>query len=1507
MTSQSASQLKGLLDTTTECLNNFNNLNIDTGSWDPFLIYLLVQKMDSETHKNWEEHAYKEESENLPTWSDFKKFLESKYRTLELTNQNSTSRDTKIIKERSCHVASPVTEKVCVMCKENHSLSHCKEFCKKEPTERREFVKTKQLCFNCLVPGHSAFKCKVPVSCRLCHRRHHSLLHETKIKQQGESSVTLPPTVTHVEEKQALQVNTMIASHYNTKKRIAALLATAEVEATSEQGNTIVLRALIDQGSEAAFISEKATQLLKLERQPVKASIIGVGSQRTEIKHVVQLRIRSRSDRNYCLPIKAYVMSKQLTTKIPTKTINKQDWTHIQDLNLADPNYFKPGSIDMLLGVKEYAEILQNNLIKGPPGTPSAQETSLGWILFGEVNTTHQSQYVVMHHSVDVEDMLKSIWEIDVDTKRHLTKDEKLCEEIYESTTARNEEGRYIVKLPFNTYSPQSPDGNTKSIAAHRFTLLEKKFRKSPDLQKEYSKVINDYIKQGHIEKVPDIENDKRAVYLPHHAVTRADKESTRTRVVFDASCKGSNNVSLNDELLVGPQLQEDLRNILMRWRMKRVCFMADIKQMFRQVLVSPEDADFQRILWRQQESDTLEEYRLLRVTFGTASAPYLAVKTLQQVAKDEAKNNILVAQTINEDFYMDDLLSGTDSVSEALSLSKELSVTLQKGGFQLTKWASNSIVLMKYIEEDKRSARAHIDLNLDGTLKALGIEWNLKTDQFRYNLRFTPITKSITKRNILSDIQKVFDPLGWIAPSTVMAKILIQKIWLERVNWDEQVSNTLEQEWREIRSDFVNITEIKIERWLGTMTVNNDKTQIHGFSDASMRAYAAAVYVRIHTLDNKIETKLIAARTRVAPLKTISLPRLELCGALLLSKLMKQVGQSMRIPTSRMYAWTDSSIVIAWLSGEPNRWKPFVANRVVEIVENINNKHWFHVQSHENPADLASRGLLLSDLKKSNLWWHGPGWLSETKINIKHEMAETDLEMKKIKINTYLNAERSEEPETTLISQFDNFETLTDLIKVITYCRRFINYKKNINSENQNLTTQELEVTLQICIKKTQEEEFKEEIERIKLGKQVKKRSQLRCLNPYLDEKNVLRVGGRLRHANLPNDKKNPVILGNRNTLVQLIIADAHDKTLHGGVQLMICHLRSKYWIIRVKSLVKRHIHKCMKCARMNATTKVQIMGDLPLERVTPTRPFLHSGVDFAGPLQTLVSKGRGNKTRKTYVAIFICMSTKAIHLELVGDLTSEAFIGAFRRFVARRGKCSHLWCDNGKNFVGANRELHDLWNEAQMTGEVTSTLATDGTQFHFIPAYSPNFGGLWEAGVKSIKYHLKRIITTHLTFEEMTTILCQIEACLNSRPLCPIDTNDPENLDPLTPGHFLIGEPPIVVPSPDLQAVKVNNLSRWQHTQKILHDFWRRWQEEYLTRLQQRPKWMKKEKEFAIGDIVLIKTENLPPSKWSLGRIIDKHPGTDGNTRVYSVKSGDSITKRTITKLCAMPVDST
>lgn len=1512
-TSQTSSQLKSLLDTTNEIMNSLQNLGVPTGSWDPIIIFLVVQKLDSESHKEWEQIAYSENKEELSKWSELKKFLESKFQTLELVTPPSVSREKTSVRERVYHVSA--SEKCCVMCKDNHTLCRCKTFAKMQPSERSQYVQDNRLCFNCLAPGHSAFKCRVPMSCRICKRRHHTLLHQpnnTSASATSSSSerVCIQPTSSQatVEEK---VVHTTMAST-NEDGRTVSLLATAVVIVRGEHGHTTVLKALIDSGSQACFISEKAAQALKLERKQVNLIVTGMESMKVPVKHEVKFKVLSRWESNFELPIQAYVMSKHLTTNIPSNTKYLNEWPHLRGLNLADPKFYVSGTMDLLLGVEEYSKIIQQGLVKGPPGTPCAQKTSLGWIVMGGINiklNTREKSLVAITQDMNIENLLKVMWEIETDTKRNLTKEEQLCEDIYEKTHTRKENGRYVVKLPFKTEHPRSSEGNTREIALKRFMQLERRFLKDPELKEEYTKVIEEYKELGHIEEVPVKEIENKSVYLPHHAVIRRDKESTQTRVVFDASSKGSNGISLNEELLPGPVLQDDLRDVIIRWRRYAIAFVCDIAKMYRMILVHKEDTDYQRILWRSEPFDDIKDYRLLTVTFGTTSAPYLAIKTLKQLAADEGDKFPEAAKIVDEQFYIDDCMFSCDSVSEAILISQEIRELLHRGGFELKKWASNNAEFMRSFEPSERSINAHVDLNMDGIIKALGIQWNLGTDQLEYNLNLPPMHDTVTKRSILSDMQKLFDPLGWIAPCTVIAKILLQKLWLKKVNWDENLTNSLRDEWIELRLDLEKVNEILIDRCMGVTNSNKDSLEIHGFSDASERAYAAVVYCRVKCQDNSYKTCLVAARTRVAPLKTLSLPRLELCGALLLSRLLKQVATAMRIPLSQVFAWTDSSIVISWLSGEPGRWKTFVANRVVEITSNVNSDQWYHVQSTDNPADIASRGMLVKDLKECDVWWKGPEWLSEEKIQLtKPNVVPTDLEKKKETIIT-LTLTNTEEEGKKLSERFHEFNTLTELLRTIAYCKRFLNKKVENKEEkiDENINTEEIEEALNTCIKIVQEQEFNEEINCLKNNKQVNRTSKLKTLDPYLDEIGILRVGGRLRNANIEENSKHPIILGKNNQLIPLIIAEAHTTTLHGGMQLMLCHLRSKYWILRARSLVKKHIHRCLICAKQNAKVKTQIMGDLPAVRVTPSRPFINAGVDFAGPFPILMSKGRGSKTHKAYIAIFICMSTKAIHLELVGDMTSEAFIGAYKRFSARRGKCAHLWSDQGRNFVGANRELTDAWKAAclEFEGDISDRLTNEGTQWHFLPVYSPNFGGLWEAGVKSIKHHLKRILTTHLTFEEMSTVLCSIEACLNSRPLCPIDLSD-EKTEPLTPGHFLIGEAPITVPSPSLKDVKVGHLTRWQYSQKLVNDFWSRWQKEYLSRLQQRPKWLKRKSEFKTGDIVLIKQENLPPGKWALGRIIDKHPGPDGLTRVYSVKSGDNIVKRCVTKLCALPIDT-
>lgn len=447
----------------------------------------------------------------------------------------------------------------------------------------------------------------------------------------------------------------------------------------------------------------------------------------------------------------------------------------------------------------------------------------------------------------------------------------------------------------------------------------------------------------------------------------------------------------------------------------------------------------------------------------------------------------------------------------------------------------------------------------------------------------------------------------------------------------------------------------------------------------------------------------------------------------------------------------------------------------------------------------------------------------------------------------------------------------------------------------------------LTICIRMSQEVEFSEEIEDLKRDRNLKSKSNLLALSPFLDDKSILRVGGRLKHADMEFIRKHPIIISKNNVLLPLILREAHAKTLHGPPQMMITYLRGKYWLINAANSVKRFVRECVTCIRQNAKNKEQKMGDLPDSRVRRCRPFLITGTDFAGPINVKMSKGRGAKSYKAYICLFVCMCTKALHIEVISDMTTQAFLAAFKRFVSRRGHVVEMWSDHGTSFIGAEKELLEMWSQGKsnVPDEFISMLDREGTKWKYIPPGAPNFGGLWEAGVKSTKYHLKRIVgDTTLTFEQLSTVLAEIEACLNSRPISPI-SDHPDDLNPLTPGHFLIGEPTNVIPSEDLIDVKINRLDQWQLTTRIVQDFWRRWQSEYLSRMQQRPKWRQPTREFQEGDLVLIKDQRLPPGRWPMGRIMKKYPGKDQLTRTYDLRTSSGVLQRSITKLCPLLCD--
>lgn len=1529
-TSENAAFLKDLIDTSSDCLNALSNLGIDVKSWDIIIIHLLSLKLDAETRKQWELNVTANvKSDELPTFAQFREFITGRYRALEFIDPKPSYRpaipnvrpaNSQVNYQKTLHVTE-VTKMSCEYCNEDHKLCFCKGFACLDYDAKHEFVSNNRLCFNCLGNNHSVRFCQKATKCQICSRRHHSLLHPKGNLASPEKSGNLVHTVVADEETSGagggntdnLEDCAPVANHMaccakvQTNKQI--LLATALVNVEAKSGEYQEVRALLDQGSQASFVTESTVQGLGLKKIPVNGRISGLGGDKSGMtsKSMVILRVKSRLEPEFQIETKAYVLQ-NVTSLIPGKRMRAPEWIETHQLYLADPTYNTPNKIDILLGADVYCQVLKEGLLRGPAGTPVAQCTTLGWILSGQANTESEGDETVkvLHSFVDDNEVIKRFWELESEptstSAKILSEEELKCEEIFATTTTRNSEGRYVVRLPFREENPSCKYGDSREIAVKRLKAIERKLNKNADLKRKYNEVINEYLQLGHMELVPD--NDEKrevSVYLPHHAVIREDKSTTKLRVVFDASCKNTRGVSLNDTLLIGPKLQPELRHLIMRWRIYPVCLIGDIVKMYRMVRVADEDTDYQRIVWRDNSEQEIRDYRLLTVTFGTASGPYLAVKALNQVALDHAEQYPLAAERVPKEFYMDDLMTGCETIEEGIKIYKEMTGLLNKAGFTLQKWSSNKEELLRKIDhkinEKAQDESKNVEIKNENIVKILGLTWDRKQDEFRYSVTLPPLNEPVTKRKIISDVARLFDPLGWIAPCVITGKIFIQRLWISGVQWDEEAPEEIKRDWLTYREQLPALTEFRIPRWLHTQ-FDDLVVELHGFCDASNVAYAATVYLRSINRKGEIRSHLIGAKTRVAPVKQVSIPRLELCGAVLLSKLLVEIAEVLDVPNNNIKAWTDSTVVLAWLNKHPCTWKTFVANRVSEILTVFDASHWSHVPTKENPADCASRGLRPSELENHTLWKNGPSFLQCETIPYTKLKNNSTQEEKSVKVHVGLIQE----------SLFDRFSSFKKMLRVMAYCRRFITHHKLAQGEySKRLNKWEIDEALITCLKVAQVTAFERDISEIKRVGQIKtKSSSILPLTPFLDGQNLLRVGGRLAHCHEEEIMKHPILLPHNSHLSKLIIANAHEKTYHGGPQLMLNFIRSAYWILGAKNLVKRHVRKCVKCIRYKADQTNQLMGSLPAVRVTPARPFSRSGVDYAGPISLRTTKGRGHRAYKGYICLFICMVTKAIHLEVVSDLSSRGFLEAFKRFVARRGHCYELYSDNGTNFVGAAKELKELFDIEKSTQaqEISESLASQCTTWHFIPARAPNFGGLWEAGIRSTKFHIKRVIgEATLTYEEMSTLLSQIEACLNSRPISVV-SNEIGDPSPLTPGHFLIGEPLVTIPETNYETSTLSTLKRWQLTQRMLQNFWRRWSNEYLSQQLQRYKWTHKLPEPQIGDVVLIKEDDLPPSKWLLGRIERKHPGLDNITRVVTLKCKNSLIKRPTSKLCVLPV---
>lgn len=1532
MHKQTATDIRRLYDTSLESIHAIQNLGVDTSTWDPLLVHLMSKKLDQVTYSDYKES--RKSPRELPKLSELLSFLESKFIALEPLYKRD--RDPSSVKPNNYQSKIPYVKSnnfnnpkfntyasnskrefqsvvttnawSCPYCTQRHVLYKCNKFNKLKADAKLKIVAKLHVCKCCLY-RHYDGPCTSTKRCKYCMGEHHTILHDACYLKEA---VTLPASL-HNSNKTAVPktmrftptspndgaetLSVRNATSEQVVNHVAAdeeeiLLATLSLKVKAADGTFIIIRGLLDQGSQISLISERAAQMLGLPRQRYHGSVSGIGHGSRQSKGIVSLNCQSIHD-NFEFTTQALVIT-HVINNLPNMSFSKRSWPHLQHIKLADPHYNVSQPIDLLFDASVYANIIMNGLIKGPNMAPIAQQTRLGWILSGNVKTFNC--HVVLNNLPD----LSQYWELEEvnDTVPATSPGDQYCEQLYTSTTRRLPDGRYQVALPMKPDFEQSL-GLSKSKAVAQFRSIESKMLKNKKFSDSYIQFMSDYEKMGHMKRV--INFNLTSCYLPHHGVTKSDSSTTKLRTVFNASSKTSTGNSLNDLMERGPNLQRDLPSLIIQWRQHKYVITADIEKMFRQILVRENDQHLQRIIWRASPQDPLVDYQLTTVTYGTKAAPFLAMRTLQQLADDDANMFPRAAEALRKSFYMDDLLEGSETIDEAKSLQQEIISMLKGAGMNIRKWSCNAPELIEGLPADQ--VDAPLDFKYSESRKTLGLRWSPKSDSFTFQNKFENLSvdELLTKRQLLSQISKLFDPLGWLSPLTVRAKLLFQATWSDHNNsWDDKLSDTIIEEWRRLKLDFQNLNKIEIPRYLG----NNKYYEFHGFCDASERAYACCVYVVTRDYKGVHTSRLLTAKTKLAPLKNKqSLPRLELCSALLLSRLLKVVMEIYPNNNRNVYAWTDSMVVLGWIHGNANKWKQFVSSRVHKIINVIPPSQWHHVRSESNAADCATRGLTIKQLSEYSIWWEGPAWLPQfdSKLNTNRTYDTPTVDIKRSNVNVALYDNNS-----FLIKLLNECSSLRRIVTAVGWLSRYIKWLRNkqTTSCRSYLSLSEINKSYNVIIKYVQRMEFEDDIGRLKKGKTLTKSSKLLCLNPYVDEEDgLLKVGGRLNNSGLQQSAKHPIIIPSQGRLVELLIHQAHAIMLHGGPSLTLSYIREKFWIISGLRTVKRELRKCVKCRRFSSEKSSQLMADLPEPRVTPSRAFTHTGIDFTGHFDIKANKGRGVKTVKGYVAVFVCLSTKAVHLELVSDLSTPGFLAAFRRFCARRGTPSHMYSDNGTNFIGANRLLKKEHQEILQT--INLAFLSESREYNIqwlfnAPAY-PSAGGLWEAAVKRLKYHLRRVVGEQkLTYEEFITLLHQIEACLNSRPLIAL-TESPDDLY-LTPGHFLIGGS--LVSRPQADPFHINLTTRWRMVQAMNKQVWKRWSTDYLQQLQVRSKWSTPHKNVEVDDIVVVKEDNLPPGKWLLGRVTTVHPGKDGHVRVATVKTKNGELKRPILKLSVLPI---
>ena len=1401
---------------------------------------------------------------------------------------------------------------VCPLCEGIHKLVKCDKFAKLSRYKRLEFLKRDRRCFRCLDTGHVISSCTSNQDCTVngCDdRRHHTLLHKFQPS---------PAADTDSDTSEKVLAASVGISRPIRRSKPHFMTLPVKVKHGKKFVHTY---AMLDSGSQRTFCDQRLAGRLgvkgpkhSLPIQTLTSSgsssdvlngmLVAFSVCSLEGGHEVKLDDVMTVDR---IPMKANCITAQRDLDC---------YKHLKGVELRE---LEDKSVQLLIGLDVPVVFRPVESRFGGNGEPDAIRTVLGWTLFGPSLPNVDDNETCMQVSICEGDRLEFLtdvapheapipYKLDGDSSR----EDRIAYQMMKDSV-RMVDGHLQLPLLWRKKVTKLPEN--RSMAEKRLHSLKRRLRNDASLHKRYVDVMQSYIDKGYAELVPldEISSGGKNWFLPHHPVINA-KKPDKLRVVFDCAAKFMG-TSLNQALMQGPTLMNSLVGVLIRFRLKRIALASDIEAMFHQVRVDPDDRNALKFLWWPEgalDKDPLV-YRMTVHLFGASSSPSCASFCLREALSELDRASEAVEPF--KGFYVDDCLVSTSTVTEAVNLVTDLTRVLQKFGFRLTKWLSNSREVLDVIPEEERAKSVQL-LPLNDTVseRVLGIHWNVQEDEFKIKVKIPD--KPLTRRGILSMAQSLFDPLGFVAPVLLEPRLLLRS--LRNRGWDEQV--TVEEAccWKSWLNSLEGLEALSIPRCYLPLDGSEMSYEVHHFADASRVAYGAVSYLRMVDKNGNAQCSFLMGKCHLAPVVTMTIPRLELMAAVTAVRLHQTLKKELQLKIGRVCFWSNSTAVLQSIYNCKKRFPVFVANRLAEIETYSDVNSWRYVPTKLNSADEVSRGSSSTSVCQNSRWLIGPEFLWKGEEDWPEQLEkQADLPdsfcLLERKISVAADAvlttvEASLSPTDKFISSFSSFYSLK---RATAWYQRFTEFLRRKVPRNgaarldadtsTRLSVEELQVAEVSLVKYVQRQFYSRLIDALAKNKPANIdvcSKALGKLSPFIHEE-ILRVGGWIDNAPVDFQERHPAVLPPEAHLTRLVVDHFHKAVGHSGVSHTFYATRERFWVEKASSVIRGVIDNCVFCRRRSAVPGEQLMADLPKSRLSMgSPPFFHSGVDLFGPL--LVKQGRS--VIKRYGCLFCCMTTRAIHLEVVFSLSTDSFICALRRFVSRRGNIGHVYSDNGTNFVGANKILRreiEKWNQ----NHIAAFLQQRDVDWHFNTPSASHFGGAWERLVRSVRRVLNSLSPRQTVFtdESLSTLLTEVEGIVNSRPLYPISFV--QGLPrPLSPQDLLIVQPGQNLPMCESQESDARFSDRWRQVQHFAKIFWQRWSKEYLPTLSARQKWSRERRNVAVNDIVIMMDNCTPRSQWPLGRVLEVYPDKKGFVRTVLVKTNGGQLKRPISKLCVV-----